>query len=136
MTRSPQEPGGGFAPPIFRGDAAGIGWPAASTAPAPRFRIRGDERAQQDLAEPPAAATSAAVTAADGASEPLARADGPTPEEIEVPVLETLDRAVTALITVVPPLLLVLAGWQLWNHDCTGATSRSSWSCTCRPGSA
>jgi stearoyl-CoA desaturase (delta-9 desaturase) len=42
--------------------------------------------------------------------------DGPTPEEIEVPVLANLDRVVTALITGVPPLLLVLAGWQLWNH--------------------
>jgi stearoyl-CoA desaturase (delta-9 desaturase) len=42
--------------------------------------------------------------------------EGPTPEEIEVPVLANLDRVVTALITGVPPLLLVLAGWQLWNH--------------------
>jgi stearoyl-CoA desaturase (delta-9 desaturase) len=40
--------------------------------------------------------------------------DGPTPEEIRVPVLKNLDRAVTALITVVPPLLLVLAAARLW----------------------
>jgi stearoyl-CoA desaturase (delta-9 desaturase) len=39
---------------------------------------------------------------------------GPTPEEIRVPVLKNLDRAVTALITAVPPLLLVLAATQLW----------------------
>jgi stearoyl-CoA desaturase (delta-9 desaturase) len=42
--------------------------------------------------------------------------EGPTPEEIEVPVLANLDRAVTAVITAVPALLLVLAGWQLWNR--------------------
>ncbi len=42
---------------------------------------------------------------------------GPTPEEIQVPVLENLDRAVTALITGLPPLLLVIAGWQLWNRE-------------------
>jgi stearoyl-CoA desaturase (delta-9 desaturase) len=44
-------------------------------------------------------------------------APGPTPEEIQVPVLESLDRAVTGLITAVPPLLLVLAGWQLWDRE-------------------
>jgi stearoyl-CoA desaturase (Delta-9 desaturase) len=42
--------------------------------------------------------------------------DGPSPEEIQLPVLESLDRAVTGLITALPPLLLVLVGWQLWNH--------------------
>jgi stearoyl-CoA desaturase (Delta-9 desaturase) len=42
---------------------------------------------------------------------------GPSPEEIQVPVLEGLDRAVTGLITAVPPLLLVLAGWQLWDRE-------------------
>ncbi len=41
-------------------------------------------------------------------------AHGPTPEEIRVPVLKNLDRAVTALITAVPPLLLVLAAARLW----------------------
>jgi stearoyl-CoA desaturase (Delta-9 desaturase) len=41
----------------------------------------------------------------------------PTPEEIRVPVLKNLDRAVTALITMVPPLLLVLAGAQLWGRE-------------------
>jgi stearoyl-CoA desaturase (delta-9 desaturase) len=43
--------------------------------------------------------------------------EGPTPEEIRVPVLENVDRAVTGLITAVPALLLVLAGWQLWNRE-------------------
>ena len=43
--------------------------------------------------------------------------EGPTPEEIQVPVLENVDRAVTGLITAVPALLLVLAGWQLWNRE-------------------
>ncbi|HST56450.1 MAG TPA: acyl-CoA desaturase [Solirubrobacteraceae bacterium] len=43
--------------------------------------------------------------------------EGPTPEEIQVPVLENLDRAITGLITVVPFLLVLLAGWQLWNSE-------------------
>jgi len=52
--------------------------------------------------------------------EPAAAPDerhGPVPEEIQEPVLESLDRTITGLITVVPPLLLVLAGWQMWNHE-------------------
>ncbi|MGD0452672.1 MAG: acyl-CoA desaturase [Solirubrobacteraceae bacterium] len=48
---------------------------------------------------------------------PPATREGPAPEEIQEPVLENLDRAITGLITVVPPLLLVLAGWQTWNHE-------------------
>jgi stearoyl-CoA desaturase (delta-9 desaturase) len=43
--------------------------------------------------------------------------EGPTPEEIQEPELESLDRAITGLITFAPPLLLVLAGWQMWNHE-------------------
>jgi stearoyl-CoA desaturase (Delta-9 desaturase) len=42
---------------------------------------------------------------------------GPTPEEIRDPVLVNLDRAVTGLITAVPPLLFVIVGWQAWNHE-------------------
>jgi stearoyl-CoA desaturase (Delta-9 desaturase) len=53
----------------------------------------------------------------DGVAAPLAAPDGPTPEEIQEPVLEWLDRFITGLITVVPLLLLVLAGWQLWNRE-------------------
>jgi len=45
------------------------------------------------------------------------RGDGPAPEEIQVPELEWLDRGITGLITVLPPMLVVLAGWQLWNHQ-------------------
>ncbi len=41
---------------------------------------------------------------------------GPSPEEIQVPVAETLDRVITGVITGLPPLLLVLVGWQLWNN--------------------
>ncbi|MHB8242399.1 MAG: acyl-CoA desaturase [Solirubrobacteraceae bacterium] len=54
------------------------------------------------------------------AEPPAASADvreGPSPEEIQVPVLENVDRAITGLITAVPPLLLVVAGWQLWNRE-------------------
>ncbi len=43
--------------------------------------------------------------------------EGPAPEEIQVPVLENVDRAVTALITGIPPLLVAIAGWQLWNRE-------------------
>src|SRR5271169_3354851 len=43
--------------------------------------------------------------------------EGPTPEEIQEPVLENLDRFITGVITVVPLALVVLAGWQLWNQE-------------------
>jgi stearoyl-CoA desaturase (delta-9 desaturase) len=42
---------------------------------------------------------------------------GPTPEEIQVPVMENLDRFITGVITAVPPMLLIVAGWQLWNRE-------------------
>ena len=42
--------------------------------------------------------------------------DGPAPEEIQEPVLENLDRAVTALITVLPPLVLLLVVLQAWEN--------------------
>jgi stearoyl-CoA desaturase (delta-9 desaturase) len=42
---------------------------------------------------------------------------GPTPEEIQLPVMENLDRAITGLITAAPPLLVGVAGWQLWNRE-------------------
>jgi stearoyl-CoA desaturase (delta-9 desaturase) len=45
------------------------------------------------------------------------RGEGPSPEEIQVPVLENVDRAITGLITGVPPLLLVVAGWRLWDNE-------------------
>ena len=48
---------------------------------------------------------------------PVQSLAGPTPEEIQEPVLENLDRFVTGLITVVPLALVVLAGWQLWNRE-------------------
>ena len=42
---------------------------------------------------------------------------GPCAEEIQIPVAANLDRVITGLITAVPPLLLVLVGWQLWNQE-------------------
>jgi len=42
---------------------------------------------------------------------------GPTPEEIQPAQMEALDRTITGLITVLPPALLVLAGWQMWNQE-------------------
>jgi stearoyl-CoA desaturase (delta-9 desaturase) len=54
--------------------------------------------------------------AADGYQPSAGPAEGPAPEEIAVPVLENLNRAITGFITAVPALLLLLAGWQLWNH--------------------
>jgi stearoyl-CoA desaturase (delta-9 desaturase) len=50
----------------------------------------------------------------DAAAQPPT---GPTAEEIQIPVLENVDRAATAVITAVPALLLVLAGWQMWNRE-------------------
>ncbi|HEV3047519.1 MAG TPA: acyl-CoA desaturase [Solirubrobacteraceae bacterium] len=63
--------------------------------------------------------SAAAPTGERAAGEPRDRAphQGPTPEEIQAPVLENVDRAITGLITAAPPLLLVLAGWQMWNHE-------------------
>ncbi|MGH2863972.1 MAG: fatty acid desaturase [Solirubrobacteraceae bacterium] len=73
-----------------------------------------------------------ATTAPSGAPQPAAGPDGeraaapadavgpregPAPEEIQVPVMESLDRTITAVITAVPPLALGLAGWQAWNHE-------------------
>jgi stearoyl-CoA desaturase (delta-9 desaturase) len=52
-----------------------------------------------------------------GAPSGTLAAAGPSPEEIQVPVLENLDRAATGLITGVPPLLLGLAAWQMWNSE-------------------
>jgi stearoyl-CoA desaturase (delta-9 desaturase) len=56
------------------------------------------------------------VSAPPGQAPLAGPADGPSPQEIQLPVLENVDRAVTGLITAVPPLLLVLVGWQLWDH--------------------
>ncbi len=56
------------------------------------------------------------ATAAGKLAEPPP-AEGPKPEEIQVPVLVGLDRAATALITAVPPLLVLFAGWELWNRE-------------------
>src|SRR2546422_44800 len=52
-----------------------------------------------------------------GFQAPQGPDEGPSPEQIQVPVLENVDRAVTGLITGAPPLLLVLVGWQLWNRE-------------------
>jgi stearoyl-CoA desaturase (delta-9 desaturase) len=48
---------------------------------------------------------------------PIEAPVGPTSEEIQEPVLENLDRAITGVITFVPPALLALAVWQTWNHE-------------------
>jgi stearoyl-CoA desaturase (Delta-9 desaturase) len=55
--------------------------------------------------------------AADAARDDAQRLDGPTPEEIQEPVLENLDRAITGTITALPALLLIVAAWQLWNRE-------------------
>jgi stearoyl-CoA desaturase (delta-9 desaturase) len=79
--------------------------------------------APQDLAAP-APAGEDGVASRGAVSTPSGGADGqpqaprrPTAEEIQVPILPNVDRAVTAVITGLPPLLLVLAGWQLWNSE-------------------
>jgi len=55
--------------------------------------------------------------AVDRAAEASATDAGPTPEEIQPPVMESLDRAITGLITLAPPLLVGVAAWQLWNRE-------------------
>jgi stearoyl-CoA desaturase (delta-9 desaturase) len=59
------------------------------------------------------------ITSASVAATPAPAPDtqGPMPEEIQVPVMEGLDRAITGVITAVPPLLLALAVWQVWNRE-------------------
>jgi stearoyl-CoA desaturase (delta-9 desaturase) len=42
---------------------------------------------------------------------------GPTPEEIQLPVMESLDRLATGIITALPPLLLLAAIVGTWNHE-------------------
>ncbi len=55
--------------------------------------------------------------AARSRAENDATGGGPTPEEIREPVLVNLDRAITGVITAVPPLALVIAGWLAWNRE-------------------
>jgi stearoyl-CoA desaturase (delta-9 desaturase) len=79
-----------------------------------------DSRGMSAVAGPLAAPKPAAD--ADGASTavPVDRAElreGPAPEEIRVPVMQSLDRTITGVITAVPPLLLLLAAWQMWNRE-------------------
>jgi stearoyl-CoA desaturase (Delta-9 desaturase) len=50
------------------------------------------------------------------ASRPQDRG-GPTSEEVEPCAAENINRAITGLITALPPLLLVLVGWQLWDRE-------------------
>jgi stearoyl-CoA desaturase (delta-9 desaturase) len=60
-----------------------------------------------------------AVTAPSKPAPPSASApqrEGPASSEIEPVVMQNLNRAITGVITAVPPLLLALAAWQLWNH--------------------
>jgi len=57
------------------------------------------------------------VPAEHGDRAPSAPGAGPAPEEIQPAGSETLARSITGLITVAPPALLVLAGWQMWNHE-------------------
>jgi stearoyl-CoA desaturase (delta-9 desaturase) len=43
--------------------------------------------------------------------------EGPSSEEIELPQRENMHRAITGVVTALPALLLVLAGWQLWDRE-------------------
>ena len=71
-----------------------------------------------ELAEGPAVEADRPQEATPGALDARAPTfEGPTPEEIQVPVMLGLDRAITALITALPPLLVALAGWRLWNRE-------------------
>ena len=48
---------------------------------------------------------------------PRVKDAGPTAEEIREPVLVNVDRAITAVITAVPPLALVIVGSLAWNRE-------------------
>jgi stearoyl-CoA desaturase (delta-9 desaturase) len=39
------------------------------------------------------------------------------PEEVEVPGADTVGRVVTGVVTALPPLLLALAAWQVWDRQ-------------------
>jgi stearoyl-CoA desaturase (delta-9 desaturase) len=52
-----------------------------------------------------------------GPAESGVKGVGPTPEEIREPVLVNLDRAITGVITAVPPLALLIAAWLAWNRE-------------------
>src|SRR6202034_3631854 len=43
------------------------------------------------------------------------RLDGPTPDDVQPPVFENLDRFLTGLITVGPIVALGFVAWQLWD---------------------
>lgn len=43
-------------------------------------------------------------------------ADAPRPSDVQPVANETRDRIITGLVTVVPMLLLGVAGWQVWNE--------------------
>jgi stearoyl-CoA desaturase (delta-9 desaturase) len=73
---------------------------AVRAGPVAEYR---DEASPDAALEPPAA--------------PLRQEAGPSPEEIREPVLVNLDRAITAVITAVPPLALLIAGWLAWNRE-------------------
>ncbi len=69
---------------------------------------------QQDAARPDTAPADAPA----GRSPSIGRADaGPSPEEIRDPVLVNADRAITAVITAVPPLVLAIVAWQAWDRE-------------------
>jgi stearoyl-CoA desaturase (delta-9 desaturase) len=51
------------------------------------------------------------------ATAPAPEDSGPSAEEIREPVLVNVDRAITAVITAVPPLALVIAGWLAWDRE-------------------
>ena len=67
------------------------------------------------VAEPPAEASADTVPKRPAGSE--AGDAGPSAEEIREPVLVNLDRAITGVITAVPPLALLIVGWLAWNRE-------------------
>jgi stearoyl-CoA desaturase (Delta-9 desaturase) len=90
-------------------------WLTVATATTRSVKVWRMSGAARPVAEPQEAEPQNA--APQGFQAPHAPDEGPSPEEIQVPLLENLDRAVTGLITGVPLLLLMLVGWQLWNRE-------------------
>jgi stearoyl-CoA desaturase (delta-9 desaturase) len=85
----------------------------SAAGPVAGLREVGPDEAAADACKP---SEGFPETAADGCNTSTGSVEGPMPGEIEAPAQVNLNRAITALITAVPPLLLGLGAWQMWNH--------------------
>jgi stearoyl-CoA desaturase (Delta-9 desaturase) len=83
--------------------------PKSPEGPSPELRLQAAAGTSRQLPHAPVGGTSRGEHPRPDA--------GPSPEEVQPAGKENLHRAITGLITAAPPLMLVLAGWQLWNRE-------------------